>query len=289
MPEVFYTPLPEADFQVKYGPKPMHAINIRIPEGKGPHPTLLVIHGGSWKSAYYFKQTEYICEDFTKIGIATCNIEYSRVGHVNGGWPGTFKDLVCAVNTINELANEWNLDTENIVLLGHSSGAHLAFWLAAVNKLSSPELKDTKISMKFSAVVSLTGVLDLEDAWNNNILRKEIANLLNGTSNELPELYKVTSPAELFPLDCKQVLMHGTRDRLLPYYLSENYYNKAKSFSEDVSLFPIVGCAHFKMIDPTSKYWPEIRNIVSNLFNGRPKTAIEERYIQKNLPFSGEN
>jgi acetyl esterase/lipase len=268
LPEIFYTEASQPDFQVAYGTKPMHVIKVRIPKETGPYPTLLVIHGGAWKAAYNFKQMEHICAEFSKFGIATCNIEFSRVGHANGGWPGTFIDLVHAVNKIDELATSWNLDTNNVVLLGHSSGGHLAFWLAALNKqLSNPELSNLKLSMKFSAVVSLAGILDLKEAWEKNISRNDITKLLKGALNELPEVYETTSPSALLPLAVKQVLIHGTRDKLIPYYLSESYYAKAVAMSENVSLLPIFGCGHFRLIDPTSKYWPTVRNAVLELFD----------------------
>jgi acetyl esterase/lipase len=266
LPEIFYTPPPEADFQVNYGEKPMQTIYVRIPASSGPHPSLLVLHGGSWKSGYNYKQMEYVSESLRNLGFATFNIEYSRVGHAKGGWPYTFIDLINATNTIAGLASSLNLDTKKVGLLGHSSGGHLAFWLSAFNRQKIQEFKDYDLSLEFAAVISLAGILDLADAWKNNILRKEIGNLLDGIPDELSGLYKITSPAELLPIPTKQVLIYGSKDRLIPPFLSENYYKKVIDHGGNVTLVPINGCAHFRLIDPTSKYWSEISNTICNSF-----------------------
>ncbi|MGH2720568.1 MAG: alpha/beta hydrolase, partial [Actinomycetota bacterium] len=31
-----------------YGPSPEHAADLRLPEGAGPHPVAVVLHGGFW-------------------------------------------------------------------------------------------------------------------------------------------------------------------------------------------------------------------------------------------------
>jgi len=40
------------------------------------------------------------CAALKKIGIATWNIEYRRLGNPGGGWPGTFEDVRSAYRTL---------------------------------------------------------------------------------------------------------------------------------------------------------------------------------------------
>jgi hypothetical protein len=41
------TPAPAATARVPYGPDPLNFGDVRLPEGAGPHPVVVVIHGGS--------------------------------------------------------------------------------------------------------------------------------------------------------------------------------------------------------------------------------------------------
>ena len=71
---------------------------LLLPEGPGPHPIAMLIHGGCWL-ATLGAMADYrpMAEQLASAGIATWNIEYRRVGHDGGGWPGTFsiRLLIC--------------------------------------------------------------------------------------------------------------------------------------------------------------------------------------------------
>ena len=62
-------------------------------------------------------------------------MEYGRVGHDHGGWPGTFRDLGGALDHLAVLAGAHPIDLARVVVLGHSSGGHFGAWLAARPKL----------------------------------------------------------------------------------------------------------------------------------------------------------
>jgi hypothetical protein len=60
-------------------------------------------------------------------GIASWNIEYRRVGHVGGGWPGTFRTrrIMCA-----SWLGRTPLDLALVMAVWHSSGGNFAAWIA---------------------------------------------------------------------------------------------------------------------------------------------------------------
>ena len=95
-------------------------------------------------------------------GIATWNIEYRRVGHDGGGWPGTFLDLGAALDHLGVLGRDYRLALKRIVALGHSSGGHFAAWLAIRDQLpaSSDIRGDPKIRLA-GAVLAVAGELPL--------------------------------------------------------------------------------------------------------------------------------
>ena len=108
------------------------------------NPVVITIHGGFWQSKYGLEENTPLDEDLTRRGYATWNIEYRRVGEDGGGWPGTFIDVIDAVNHLTQLEERFQLDLSRVVILGHSAGGHLALWLASrINKVQTDEIGNT--------------------------------------------------------------------------------------------------------------------------------------------------
>src|SRR5699024_7173940 len=112
-----------------------------------PSAIIVTIHGGFWQSKYDLFENDPICEDLTKRGFATWNIEYRRVGEDGGGWPGTFNDLVSAINHLSALQQSYPIDLSNVIIIGHSAGGHLALWLAARSTLNRDDNYFTNLTV----------------------------------------------------------------------------------------------------------------------------------------------
>src|SRR5918912_426668 len=119
-------PPPAADARIVYGPEPLQFGDLRLPTGGGPHPLLVVVHGGYWKANWNLIHTGHLCVALAADGIASWNVEYRRVGDPGGGWPGTVEDVGRGVEFVRELAERFPLDLERVALLGHSAGGNLA-------------------------------------------------------------------------------------------------------------------------------------------------------------------
>lgn len=120
--------MPTAQTTRKYGPLPDRVGDLLVPDGDGPHPVVVVIHGGFWREQYKRDRIVPVAQDLTSRGWATWNIEYRRVGESGGGFPETFEDVANAVDYLNELSEEYQLDLDRVVYLGFSAGGHLAVW-----------------------------------------------------------------------------------------------------------------------------------------------------------------
>src|SRR5947209_2688613 len=108
---------PKADHTLRYGIDPLHFGDLRLPPWKGPHPVVVVIHGGFWRAQYDLLHTGHMCAALTATGLATWNIEYRRMGNAGGGWPGTFQDLVMAAAHLRTITDEYSLDLERVVAI----------------------------------------------------------------------------------------------------------------------------------------------------------------------------
>src|SRR5215813_14060546 len=104
--------------RLAYGPGAFQYGDLRLPTGPGPHPIVMLIHGGYWRSRYGLKLMTELAKDLAARGYAAWNIEYRRVGNPGGGWPGTFLDVARAIDYLREIAPLYALDLQQIVPIG---------------------------------------------------------------------------------------------------------------------------------------------------------------------------
>ena len=165
-------PSPVPVRRVAYGPAAQHFAELRLPTAEsaasrarsGASPVAVFVHGGFWKSEWALDLESAMADDLARRGWASWNIEYRRVGYkANGyepqagaGWPGTFQDVVTALDKLADVATEVAaggdaaLDLQRVVLIGHSAGGHLALWLAQVPSPHTPALYAPPVSSRGS-------------------------------------------------------------------------------------------------------------------------------------------
>jgi len=134
--ELTALPTRPPDYRISYGEGASQYGELRVPGGAGPHPLVILIHGGCFKAAYATAGSIGAMGDALKdVGIATWNIEYRRLGEAGSGWPGTYLDVGRAVDHVREIARAHHLDLGRVAVVGHSAGGHLAMWTAARRRL----------------------------------------------------------------------------------------------------------------------------------------------------------
>ncbi len=241
----------EPGCRIAYGSDPNQFGELRLPQGKGPHPTVIFIHGGYWREAYDLTHVGHSCVAIATAGYAVWSLEYRRVGQPGGGYPGTLEDIRAAARRVSGIAD---LDLGRVVLAGHSAGGHLALWLAAQELLP------------LKGVAALAAVSDLRRAHEQNLGAGAVADFVGGGPAECNDRYAASSPVDLLPLRVPQVLLHGTADDTVPFELSRRFARASKN----ARLVALPGAGHFELIDPRSKEWPVVlQNIVAPLASER--------------------
>lgn len=260
------------DFRITYGQDSSNYGQLRVPAGRGPHPVVVLIHGGCWKAQYASAPELGPIGDTLKAqGIATWNIEYRRLGQPGGGWPGTYVDVARGVDHLRAIAGQHNLDLGRVVLVGHSAGGHLAMWAAARRRLTSASALYVANPLPVRGVVNLAGrpdiqvqIKDYERLCGDSV----ITLLLGGTPATVPDRYAQASPKALLPLTVPQVIVIGTFEDYLPRALADQYVNAAVAAGDSARLIVIPGAGHFEIASPRSAAWAPIESAIRSLLHG---------------------
>jgi acetyl esterase/lipase len=243
-----------------YGSAPSQHVVIRRPPGTARLPTLVMIHGGYWRAAYDAGHAGHLCADLASRGWATVALEYRRIGEPGGGWPGTLTDVTAALDALPGLAERHGLDLSRAVWMGHSAGGHLALW-AATRSRTPGALR--RPAARPRHIVGLAPVSDLVEADRLKLSNHVTLELLGGTAKEQPARYGDGSPAAHLPLGVRTVVIHGTKDNVVPLAMNRAFADQARKAGDALQLETPEDVDHFDVIDPKSRIWPRIVELLA--------------------------
>jgi acetyl esterase/lipase len=262
-----------ADQRIAYGPDSSEYGELRVPADRGPHPVVVLIHGGCFKAAYAtLRDLAPMGDALRDEGIATWNIEYRRLGEPGGGWPGTYLDVGRAVDHLAAIAGPNHLDLGRVVLVGHSAGGHLAMWAAARRRVEPGSAVHMRRPLPVRGVVDLAGPLDLtahRPEYEHLCRDSVITALLGGTPEAVPERYAQVSPIGLLPLRIPQVVVIGEHEEFVPRPLVERYAGAAARQGDSVRVIVVPRAGHFDIASPQGDAWPRVRSAIHALLAGR--------------------
>lgn len=244
-------PVP-ATHRLVYGDSPQQFVDLYLPEGPGPHPLLVAIHGGFWRALYDLGHLSHACAALASMGFAVASLEYRRCGQPGGGYPGTMDDVSAALAL---LATRTDLDLTRVALLGHSAGGQLALCAA----------KHGPPSMQIAGVIGLAPLSDLVHAFALDLGQGAIGSFCGGSPEEVPAAYAAASPAARLPLGVRQIVVQGELDDIVPLALAVPYCAQAKQAGDDVLLDVLPGADHFSVIHPRSKEFGRVAEHVRTL------------------------
>ena len=121
-----------------YGPDPKwHLLDLYLPQNaSGKVPLIINIHGGGW--CYGTKETyQFYGLNLAQHGFAFLNPNYRLAPAVS--FPGQLDDVNRYIHWISEHAAEYNLDTNNVFLVGDSAGGQMAEQY--ITLLTNPEFR----------------------------------------------------------------------------------------------------------------------------------------------------
>ena len=257
--DILAMPHAEAAQRIAYGPDPRQFGELWLPRGKGPHRLVVMIHGGCWRADLPGLELQApLSAALAARGWAVWNLEYRRIGHPAGGWPGTFQDVAQGVDAVRNFSAAKRIDLSRVVFVGHSAGGHLATWAAARHGILKTSPLWAKDPLNPKAVISLAGIIDLQayratgpDACGGPTVIEDLV----GWKARGDAAFADTSPPLMAPSGVRQVVVSGGLDPIVPARFGQAFTVRAAASGDPVThrLFPDAG--HFELIDPTSPAW----------------------------------
>jgi acetyl esterase/lipase len=263
-----------ADYRIFYGKDENQFGDLRVPSGAGPHPVVILIHGGCWKADYAtLRDLAPMADALKTAGIVTWNIEYRRLSQSGSGWPGTYLDVSKSVDYLRSIAGDKKLDLTRVIVVGHSAGGHLAMWVAARPRLPSASVLYVKDPVPIRGVIDLAGTGDMEafiQFEQRGCQGAVVEEMLGGKPTDVAERYAQASAINMLPLGIPQVLIWGRNDDVAPIWLGERYTLAAKQAGDPVRLVSIPDVGHFEIASPLATTWPAVRSEIIALLAKHP-------------------
>ena len=101
-------------------------------DGKGPHPALIMVHGGGWKGGDMLEFAPFAAQAATDQHWAAFAVNYRLDPNDKSAWPDELHDVQAAIRFIVSQASTYDIDPAKVLLLGDSAGANLAALISEV-------------------------------------------------------------------------------------------------------------------------------------------------------------
>jgi acetyl esterase/lipase len=234
------------------------ALDALIPGTPGPHPAVLLMHGGAWMFGAK-EDMRVIAEALCEQGFAAVSIDYRLAPKHH--YPAQIEDCIAAVQYLRAHADELSIDPRRIAALGPSAGGHLASMLGVLDERADPDADDPnlRVSTRVQAVVSYFGptLLTREQSLDFDTLPpKELF-----SSDASDSDYRAASPIEHASADDPPFLfVHGTEDSNVPVQHSEILHERLSELGVTNELFLVEGGGHGDFLErnPRAEHWERV-------------------------------
>lgn len=234
------------------------------PKGKGPSPIVINIHGGGWNHGVKESQTGF--NTFFKKGFAVANIEYRLTGQATA--PAAVQDTRCALIYLVQHAKDLNIDVYKIVIMGGSSGGHLALMGGLLGNDhrfddNCPGVENIKVA----AIIDKYGIADVWDwGYGKNITSKSAITWLGNKATDRKFAASVSPITYVDKNSPPTFIVHGDADPTVPYQQSVELHKKFLEAGVKTEFITVPGGLHGKFDkDKNSEINAAIMNFILSL------------------------
>jgi acetyl esterase/lipase len=210
-----------------------------IPDGRGPFPTVIVVHGGGWQNGDKQKNYKPFFEPLSEAGFAWFTVNYRLAPEYR--YPAAVDDVLQAIRYVEKHAKEYKVDLKRIAITGESAGGHIVSLIGA----------RYGHDLHLAAVVPFYPVNDFEavvtGADKTPGAVKAISAFLGFTDvNETAtRLMREGSPVTYVKKGMPPYLfVHGTADPLVKIHQSEAMCAQMKQAGSRCEIYAVEGASH---------------------------------------------
>jgi alpha-L-fucosidase 2 len=199
-----------------------------IPEGVGPFPAVVIVHGGGWEAGDKVTYVSPVFGPLARAGFAWFSIDYRLTPYVRIA--DQLEDLRSAVRYVREHRARYHVDPDRMAMLGESASGQM------VAEVASGPCPGCEVQ----AVVSFYGVYDFT-RWAKDVDGRQMLDRIFGrwdtqTLKQYSPLFHVS--AGLPPI----LLIQGTKDELYEGTLA--YAKQLKDSGARHELIVLEGAPH---------------------------------------------
>ena len=219
-------------------------LDIASPEGKGPFPAVVCIHGGAWRIGSR-QDLDVTIEDLAEHGFVAATVSYRLLP--DGKFPDSVVDCRTAVRFLRTNSEKYHINKERFGALGFSAGGYQAAMLGVVTKDPSFDGKEyPDQSSKVQAVVDYFGPSDLALYGKDDLAQNStFVPLLGARFHDNPEVYAKASPITYVSKEAAAFLfLHGTKDWIVPIEHSREMCKKLQEAGVTAKIVEVAGASH---------------------------------------------
>ena len=174
--------------------------------GGGPHPAVVVIHGGGWAHGSK-EELNFEGEGLAMAGFSAFVVDY-RMAPPGGDWhaPIALEDVRSAVLWVRQNAATYNADPLRVGALGNSAGGNLAMMLGTTGTVGADRVE---------AVVSFSGQSNLMTLSNEHTINAA-TNYIGCSSTDCPSDWMANSPIDHCDHLTSPMLIVNSTHELMP-------------------------------------------------------------------------
>ena len=212
-----------------------------------PLPTVIYIHGGGWFFGDRTGAMPQLLPYFVR-GWNVVNVEYRMSGQSLA--PAAVEDSVCALRWVYHNAKKFHVDTDRIIVTGHSAGGHLSLMVGMFDPASGldsscpADFAWGDVPLKVAAVVNWFGISDVNDLLDGKD-RKTYAVAWLGTQSDRNAIAKEVSPLTYVRPGLPPIItVHGDQDDVVPYSQAVRLHEALTKAGDKNELVTIHGGKH---------------------------------------------
>jgi acetyl esterase len=210
-----------------------------VPDGKGPFPTVIMVHGGGWQNGDKQKNYQPFFEPLTKAGFAWFTVNYRLAPQYH--YPAAVDDVVTAIRFIEKHAPEYKVDMKRVAITGESAGGHI---VSLIGARYGHELHLTAV-VPFYPVNDFEAIVVGQDRTDGAV--KAISAFFGFTEpdEKARRLMREGSPITYVKKGMPPYLfVHGTADPLVKFRQSEAMCARMKQAGSQCEIYAVEGGRH---------------------------------------------